>query len=360
MSSQRTISEELVSKLTCTNELGLDGMIRKVPPAQPSAIRRWSTSSSLGLLEVLPAELLLLTLNFLDFQSLSRLSRACLKGKAVVETLPAYKEMMKHAPEVLTALGRTGLLSYHSSSLLRQTLRSEKCVSCFDFGAFLFLPTCERVCFECLHQNQALRMTTLASAKRCFHLTHSQLKRIPIMHSIPGIYCVRFQVSYSRTCRLVSVKQAKQLGIEVHGSIENLAKLALTTRRGKMTSRESWILKYFREAPLEPPGCDLSRLPEKSNITEDNFAGMASIRIPYLTEAGADRGRLCRGCQVTYEHYRQGSLPASVLSELAPPGVGPHRPLLAILARLRSRDRFLDHIRHCYGASRLVLDWTED
>ncbi|KAI1771100.1 hypothetical protein F4818DRAFT_221714 [Hypoxylon cercidicola] len=356
MASQN-ISEELVSKLTCTNELGLDGMIRNIPPAQISTIHRWSASSSLGLLDILPPELLLLTLNFLDFQSLSRISRVSLKGKAVVETLPAYREMMKHAPKILTALGKTGLLVHHSSSLLRQTLRSEKCVSCFDFGAFLFLPTCERVCFECLHQNHAFRMTTPAIAKRCFHLTHSQLKRIPIMHSIPGTYSVRFHVSCSPSCRLVSVKQAKQLAIEVHGSIEHLAP---RTRSGKMPSREFWVFKHFHDAPLEPLGCDMSRLPEKSNITEDKFASMASIRIPYLAEAGADYGRLCRGCQVTYDHYWEGLLPTSVLSELAPPGVGPHRPLLAILARLRSRDRFLEHIRHCYGVNRLLADWRED
>jgi hypothetical protein len=202
-------------------------------------------------------------------------------------------------------------------------------------------------------------MTTATIAKQCFRLTDQQLKRIPIMHSIPGKYGVRFQVSRRRVYRLVSVKQAKQLGIEVHGSIGNLAKFIPSPRTGKMTSREFWILKHFHEAPLEPPGCDMSRLPEKSNLVEDGFGGMASIRFPYLTEAGADYGRVCRGCQITYDHHRHGLLPTSVLSELAPPGVGPHRPLLAILTRLRSRDGFLEHIKHCYGIRRLLVEWRE-
>ncbi|OIW28360.1 hypothetical protein CONLIGDRAFT_714895 [Coniochaeta ligniaria NRRL 30616] len=38
MSSQRTFSEELVTELTCNPELGLDGMIRNIPPAQFSIV----------------------------------------------------------------------------------------------------------------------------------------------------------------------------------------------------------------------------------------------------------------------------------------------------------------------------------
>lgn len=362
MSPQRTISEELATKLTCTTEQGLDGMIRNIPPAQPSTINRVSLHSSLGKLDMLPAELLLMTLNLLDFQSVSRMSRVSLRGKAVVEGLPAYKDMMEHAPSALTALGRTRLLSYHSISLLRHTLRSDKCASCFDFGGFLFLPTCERVCFECLRQNRAFRLTTLTTAKRCFYLTDKELQRIPIMHSIPGMYDVGFPISRRRVHRLVSVKQAKKLGIEVHGSVENLANLMPKAPGGRMTLRMFWIFTSFHEAPLEPPGCDLSRQPEKSNSVQDDFGGMASIRFPYIKKAGQEHGRACRGCQITYAHYREGLLPAtgSVLSELAPPDVPPRGPLLAMIKRLRSAQGFLEHIQHCYGIRRLLEELGED
>lgn len=166
----------------------------------------------------------------------------------------------------------------------------------------MFLPTGERVCFECLHQNWALRMTTPTIAKQCFRPTDCQLRRIPVMHSIPGTYGIRLEVSRRRVYRLVGVKQAKQLAIEVHGSVGNLAKLMPRTGTEDMPSRKFRILTRFHEAPLEPPACDLSRLPEKSNFTEDDYGGMASIRFPYLTGAGADYGRLCQGCQVVYDH----------------------------------------------------------
>jgi len=354
MSSQSDFSNELIAKLTCTLELYLQGMIHNIPPARVSTVRHAGVSSSLGQLDILPAELVVFILNLLDFQSLSRLSRVALKGKALVEGLPAYKDMMENAPSVLTALGKTGLLRYHSALLLRQTIRSKECVSCFDFGGFLLLPTCERACFECLGENQSLRMTTPAIAKQCFGLTDGQLKRIPIMYSIPGEYGVKFTVSRRRVYRLVNVKQAKQLGIDIHGSVENLSKLLPDSPVGTITSRKLLVLKRLQEAPLTPPGCDLSRQKEPSERVEDDFGGMASIRLPYLTEAGPDHGRVCRGCQVTNDHFQQGLLPAAVLSELVPPGASPYRSIGALLARLRSKEGFLEHISTCYGVHVLL------
>ncbi|KAJ2893826.1 uncharacterized protein MKZ38_008208 [Zalerion maritima] len=258
--------DQLLAKFTCAQEHDIGSMIRNIPPAQPSRMRRESFRSSLGLLDILPAELLLLTLNLVDFQTLSRLSGVSLKGKAVVETLATYVDVIRHAPTILTALGRTRLLYHHPAVLLRRALRSGKCVSCFCFGAFLFLPTCERVCFECLHENHSLRMTTINVAKQCFQLTERQLKRIPII-----------------------IKQVKQLAIEVHGTLENLPE----PERPRACSAEKevkkfWLFKRFREAPLEPPGCDMSQLPGKSNLVEDDFGGVATIRFPYLTDVGAD------------------------------------------------------------------------
>lgn len=348
------ISAELIDKLTYTQELNLGEMIRNLSLPETSPICQKPASSSMGRIEILPPEILLLILNLVDFQTLSRLSRVCRRAKAIVEALAAYKELRQHAPDVLAALGKTRLLKYHSAALLRQTLRESRCVSCFDFGAFFFLPTCERVCFECLHQNHALRVTTLNMARKCFHLTYKHLKRLPVLHSIPGTYGVMLHFSRQRVYRLVSVKQAKQLAIEVHGSAENVANLMPTTRPPGMTWREFCIFKWFHEAPLEPPGCDLSPMPERSNRVEDDFGGMASIHMPYLGGTGADRGRLCKGCYFVDELHSRGLLPAAVLEHVAPRGVGPSRPIRALTTRLHSQEGFVEHIRTCYGVSGLL------
>ena len=313
-----------------------------------------------GQLELLPPELLLLILDQLDFQSLSRLSRACFRGKTVVESLPAYEEMIEHAPDTLAALGKTHLLRYHSASLVRQALRSGKCVSCFDFGAFLFLPTCERVCFECLYENYGLRVIPLSAARKCFHLTDKQLRRISIMRSIPGTYSVLFYHTRRRVRRLVSVREAKRLAIQIHGSAENVAKFAPEIIPRRFTTRpqfrESLLFKRYHAVPLEPPGCDMSRLPEGGGSgVEDCWGGVASIRFPWLTETGAEGGRVCRGCEVTYKLYRRSMLPATVLSRLVSPVSDSRRPIWAMVNRLRSSQEFLNHVKGCYGARHLLL-----
>lgn len=163
--ARNSISDEVISRLTCTLELGLDGMIRKIQPALASTLCRKAPHSSLGRLDKLPMELLFLTFNYLDFRSLSRVLRLSWKGKAVVEALPVYRQVMEHCPTLLTALGQTRLLSFHSGPSILQTLRSDQCASCSYFGGFIFLPTCERICFECLRENVAFWIITPALAK---------------------------------------------------------------------------------------------------------------------------------------------------------------------------------------------------
>ena len=171
----------------------------------------------LGLLDTLPPEILLCILEYLDFKSLLRLTQVCLRGKQTVESMPAYREMRLYAGDSLIALGKTRLLQQHSAALLRQTLRSGYCVSCFDYGGFLFLPTCERVCFECMHKNRGFHMMTLNTAKKCFDLTDKQLKSIPTLYSIPNTYNVRNYISRKRMIRFVCAKQVKKLALQVHG-----------------------------------------------------------------------------------------------------------------------------------------------
>ncbi|KAH7144516.1 hypothetical protein B0J13DRAFT_46446 [Dactylonectria estremocensis] len=346
------IARNLIPELTCPREFGLRGMIRDLAPAKSSTISR-ATASSLGQLDPLPAELLLITLGLLDFQSLSRILRASLRGKELVEALPAYKDMMEHAPETLTALGRTGLLKHHSALLLHQTLQSDKCVSCFNFGGFLFLPTCERVSADCLYENIALRMTTPTIAKQCFGLTGKQLQRIPVMYSIPNTYEMWLQISRKRVYRLVSVKHVKQLAIEIHGSAENVAKLMPNAPTANMTERQIAIFKQFHEASLEPPGCDLSRLPRDEEAIGDDYCAMASIRFPFLKGAGVDNGRVCRGCLFAAELHAREEIPEMSIQEIVPPGVTSDRSYIGLI-RLRLEEDFFEHIQTCRGVD-LVL-----
>ncbi|EXK29797.1 hypothetical protein FOXG_20601 [Fusarium oxysporum f. sp. lycopersici 4287] len=215
--------DRIISRLACDIELDRCKVIHAIIPAKLSAIHPERPVSSLGLLDTLPAELLVIALELLDFQSLSRLSRACLRGKRVVENYVPYQQVIQHAPKVPTALTKTNLVGYYPASAVYRTLRTHRCVSCSEYGAFLYLPTCERVCLECLFQNRGLWMMTPKMATWYVRLTHRQVQTLPIMDLIPGIYSLRGpETVHGEVFQLVNVKMAKRLAIEVHGSMKNL------------------------------------------------------------------------------------------------------------------------------------------
>jgi hypothetical protein len=132
-------------------------MIRLTTSATSTSIERDpAPNASLGKLDGLPIELLHNIFAMLDLQSLSRITQTCLRGIVTVQALPGYRDLIRHAPQAVAALGKTRLLGCHSTSELHAALRSTNCSSYGEYGPFLFMPTCERCCYECLWRNQSL------------------------------------------------------------------------------------------------------------------------------------------------------------------------------------------------------------
>lgn len=280
MSDDQSSLDGWISRLS--HERHHKSMITIPESVNPSTIKRDPKSSSVGLLDILPAELLQCTLSMLDFQSQSRVSRVSLRGNAVVQSLPAFRDPMKYAPQILSALSQTELFSVHSSNALYAALLSDKCPSCGEYGAFLFLPTCERCCYKRLSQNQSLWVIPTAHAKKCFDLTERQIKQVPIMRSIPGRYGVRLPISRKGSLRLVSVKLAKELGISIHGSVEDMAGALAAKRKKGVIKRQFRKFRFYQDAPLEPLPRDPSTQPPRANVRHDYYCGMASISFPSL------------------------------------------------------------------------------
>ncbi len=352
MSRKQPSPDECISRFSYRPRSILNRMISISEPAQPSGIRRDPSSSSTGLLGKLPVEISHLILGILDFKSLSRLSRASLHCKVVVESLSAYRRLIEHAPHTLAALGRTRLIGFHSANALHAALLSAHCISCKEFGAFLFLPTCQRCCYECLHRNQSLWVISTAQARKCFNLTLPQLRRIPIMQSIPGTYSVRWTISRQRQFKLVSVKAAKELGIKIHGSVQKMAETLAARRLAKVTEREFCSLLWFQDAPLQPLCRHPSMEPIGSNVPNDGFCGMASISFPSLSpRKGLENGLWCWGCEWTCRN--ENRLAPNVVSDLVPLGCHASKIFRGLQDRARSKTEFLEHITHCYGAREL-------
>lgn len=356
MSYDSLSPSRLISRLSHQPRHVLNGMISVSEPVKFSAIKRISPSS-IGFLDNLPLELLHFVLELLDFQSLSRVLRVSLRGKAAVESLHAYRALIEFAPCALRGLGMIGLISYHSSATLYATLQSSQCSSCREFGAFLFLPTCVRCCYECLRRNQSLWVIPVALAKKCFKLKQSHLKGAPIMRSVPGVYSVGHRISRLRCLRLISVRDTKELAMTVHGSMEFMTEL-LAARPSAGTTEKAlkdyYMHKFLIDAPFDPLQLNPSRVPSQGNTPADDYCGMASIPFPSLfPDKTSENGLWCRGCEWVFERYRLGKLTSHLISSLVPQAVDPFRFLLA-MQHCWSKAEFLVHVKHCYGARKLV------
>jgi len=314
---------------------------------------RTNRASSLGILHRLPPEITSIILSMLDIQSIIRFASISLQGRAFVRSHPAYPDLITFVPHVLVALGRVGLLRLHSVGELYAALKAEQCATCIEHGAFLFLPTCERCCWQCLCDNPSFRMLLPKEAKRYFGLLEKHLRQLHTLQVIPGKYDITANAA-PRYCRLVSARAAKALGLLVRGSAEKLAQAM--ERRCKPPGL---IIKgrYLQSGPATPPisGQDLLFLPSQGNIPTDAFFGKASIPFPSLSKSGGiEEGLWCRGCEVTLCRYDTLRLPNHVLATIVPPNCGPHRVLLGLERRARLKESFLNHLKHCYGAWRLL------
>ncbi|KAF1952920.1 F-box domain-containing protein [Byssothecium circinans] len=305
--------------------------------------------SPLGKLDNLPLEVLHESFRYLDLQSLLRLSCVSLRGKAVVESLPVYRDLAKSAGHTFEILNRARILSLHSVTTLHAALHSERCISCCAYGAFLLLLSAERCCFLCLVVNQSLWMISLPLAQECFGLTKQQLKALPIMWSIPGKYCVPRSKSRQRSIRLTGVKAAKELALKVHGSLEALA-MKYPLNPLDLPPFKIDMLTWYRQAPLCPLSQDPHTINDVGVRPDDGFCGMGAIPFPSLLNGGTEQGLWCQGCELTYEEYAIEGMDLTTLSRLVPQGCHAKHFLLRMQYRAWSKADFLQHAKHYHLA----------
>lgn len=335
----------------------MNGMIRINEPAKPSKVHRTSPSSSLGKMEALPVELIHAIFAMLDFKTLSDMTRTCSRGMTVVKSLPEYAELMQQAPHALAALGKTKLIRHHSAATVHAALLTPDCISCQRYGAFLFLPTCQRCCYHCLWKNQSLWVVPLSVAKRCFGLSAASAKALPMMRSLPGKYHVKYSISRQRSIGLVCVGAAKRLALRELESEEQMPqKLEGDLSAGCLSEKQYYQLRHLQRAPLSPPGPEFHMQPVESNSTNDMYCGMASIPFPYLTpDKRVERGLWCLGCEQVRRVWSSNETTLERLEDSLPSDCRASDMVNMMPDIVRLRDDFISHIETCPGAKKLML-----
>ncbi|KAH6608602.1 hypothetical protein Trco_001948 [Trichoderma cornu-damae] len=325
--------------------------------------------SKLGALGVLNYEVLHMVTYYLDFQSLIRLSQTCVAGFILLHDLPAYKDMVRYAPTVLPALGRSQLLKYHASSVIHQALRRESVCCCCQkqFGGYIFLPSFERLCFTCLNSNLIYRMVPYHIIYRYQLLTEAQRFGLRVMHFDSRFYnqrLARFRSPQSQF--LVSVKELKR-----HTLLPPRPELLRDSAKWFINCdfrylfgqlKDSRDYSYYRTFAnhinddfLWEEHQDFEAEPDLVSRNAEDYPGAAYMRFPHVSGGSGgsvkvEHGVACQGCWYAYELACDERRPRRFLRD-APEFelLDDCLPMLIDRDRLMRVEEFTEHVKTCRG-----------
>ena len=266
-----------------------------------------------GQLESSPLEILQTIFLHLDLQTLTDLRSVNRRAMLAIDSLPTYRELYTHAPELIRVLLSTRLASHFDLSHLCKELRSEDCYFCGDFGAFLVVPGCRRCCWLCLGEAEDILPISRSQAKESFLLANKILPELPAMLSLPGSYGIDAASSngrvrdgavyYKRRTWLVNMWAARCAALQTHGC-QKVIDCYMDSQRWE------WEAAYAQQGAnrlsMEPSVMRIPKPPFPSALTSrgvkicdyESRRFMTAIRLPVLDPSTGrlDWGVACVGC----------------------------------------------------------------
>jgi hypothetical protein len=251
----------------------------------------------LGALDQLPTELLQGLLPQLDLCSLMQFRRVNRRAIEVVESILQYKAIATHASNVLQGALRTGAGNWISCETVYEKLCTAECEQCGDFGGYLYILTCERVCFLCLSEDDTYLPLPRGRAIRKFGINCRILETLPCLTSLPGEYSTK---KFERLMQvtLVDRESAHRAGVVLHGSSEAMERHVSNAlgqefqKLDKKTSAEGYRPSFHRFRQHMTEGIYDGR-------SENPVRYMAIVRIPWVKKISQELewGFHCIGCQ---------------------------------------------------------------
>jgi hypothetical protein len=237
--------------------------------------------ASLGALDTLPLELLCEILPQLDLRTLTDFRHINRRAMLLVESLPQYKAIRKHAYNALRGIIYIEAGRWTTCEMLYKKLCTAECEECGDFGGYLYILTCKRVCFLCLSEDEQYLPLRYRHAIRKLGLKHSILRTLPSMKCIRGTYSPN-EKKVRAHLKLVDSNCARRAGITLHGSV-------------------SAMEQYVSSMEIQDP-------PDFKSGNPLRF--VAIVRTPWLNESSQELewGFHCKGCQRSYIgplHFRR-------------------------------------------------------
>ena len=341
--------------------INVEALKRKCPldqtsPSSTTLTPHWKDTVStrplghFGQLDELPLETTQAIFALLDLQTLTDLRAVNRSAMVVVDSLPLYREIYTHVPEVLRAMLSTKLARHFELWQIVRELRSPDCCRCGDFGAFLFLPGCARCCWYCLTEAEDILPISKNQAMESFELSNNILPEMPAMLSLPGSYGVGTwignrirdgKIIYKRRTWLVSLGVGRWAARKLHGGHR--------FRQAYMDSPRNWWKEAYAQqlanrssidsSPLrvaKPPFHPFAKGSPNEGYEPRRFT--SAIRMPLLDPATGKTqwGVSCIGCG---EGYAKRLDYCDI-----------HKVSHSQCLRMYSRKAFLLHAKHCRWA----------
>jgi hypothetical protein len=286
------------------------------PNSQPEpGCLRLPPRANVGVLDALPPELLQEILSQLDLRTLTDFTRVNRRALELVNSLPQYKAINTHALNALR-----GILSIETGRWITYTTLYEKlctpgCEQCGDFGGYLYLLTCKRVCFLCLSQDRLYLPLSPRRATWKFGLDSRIISTLPHMRVIRGIYSPN-EKKVGAPSVLVDYGSALRAGISLHGSLSAMNKYVADMEAQKLQAYNA------RVAAVQQSGSSRGRMRQPRTLDPfDAQSGnplrfVAIVRVPWLrrTLQKLEWGFHCVGCEKSCRpplHYRRKFTAAS-------------------------------------------------
>ncbi|RSL95804.1 hypothetical protein CEP52_011865 [Fusarium oligoseptatum] len=198
-----------------------------LPPLRPKPENGRShipPATDLGAFDALSIELLSMILAEIDLQTLVNFRLVNRRAAEVVDQVPPYKAVITHALHALRGILSIEAGKWITCRTLYEKLCQAGCEVCSDFGGYLYLITCTRVCFLCLSRDKRYLPVTPQQAWREFGLSSDIVDTLPRMRVVPGTYSLNEQKAVRSI--LVDYQSCLDTGLALHGSFTAMRKYA--------------------------------------------------------------------------------------------------------------------------------------
>ena len=181
-----------LASLTVPQSLRYDKLIFNPPADDPWPLtmepRARNETTSLGRLDRLPLEILHMVSRSISYLDAINLGRTNSAATSVLLSLPEYKNLTQHAPEILNGLQITELAQHFTLLQVYNVLTSSRCTFCRRFGGYVSLPSLQRCCVACGEHHIELMPISRNVARRDFGVDRKTIKTLPQMHTVRGVY----------------------------------------------------------------------------------------------------------------------------------------------------------------------------